>query len=219
MPRPKPTIRTTAMPVSKPKPNKIVVVAPTPADKVRLEWAQFETWIAAQRKDASVTRESELSAAKQQMETKKRSLPKGFHATLMKDYEDGRQKIIRASERLLVDRFRVEWEERLEKAGLNVEDWDPMTPVEQEAVRSALEGPSDEEEDHTASHDIEIWQHLSVGQPLHRDCGPESYAQYLACPARPARQPSQATFGHPGPRIMEYRSRPPERPLASPRPS
>lgn len=91
--------------------------------------------------------ESTLFSLSQQTESKKKKLPKGFHATLVKEFEDAREKAVRDSEREIVGRFRVEWEERLEKAGLRAEDWDPMTIAEQEAVRAALAGPSDDEED------------------------------------------------------------------------
>jgi hypothetical protein len=43
-------------------------------------------------------------------------------------------------------RSRDEWDDRLGKAGLKAEDWDPMTYAEQEAVKAALAGDSDDED-------------------------------------------------------------------------
>ncbi|KZP23426.1 hypothetical protein FIBSPDRAFT_858364 [Athelia psychrophila] len=157
MPRPKPSARAAAQPPAPPpsKPKaKPAAPTVTPADKVRREWAQFEGWVAAQRKEAAGARESELLMAKQQMEMKKRGLPRGFHSKLVKEFENTKRKAERASERVLADRFLAEWEARLGRAGLNLEDWDPMTPADQEAVRSVLEGPSDDEADEAAAQEL-----------------------------------------------------------------
>lgn len=125
----------------------------TLADRVRLEWSKFEAWLDTQRKEADVRIEGALHDLRLRMETTKRSLPKGFHPTLMKEYENEKRMIIDDKEErsVLVIRSRIEWEERLEKAGLKAEDWDPMTFAEQEAVRAALAGDSDEEEEEYVS--------------------------------------------------------------------
>lgn len=163
MPRPKPSARVAAGPPPASKPKAKAVAEPTSADKVRREWVQFETWVAVQRKEAAMTRESELQTAKQQMEVKKRGLPRGFHSGLVKEFEKTKRKAVRASERVLADRFLAEWEARLEKAGLNLEDWDPMTPAEQEAVGSVLGAPSDSEEDEGDEPAVqELLQNISV---------------------------------------------------------
>ena len=93
----------------------------TLADKVRLEWARFDVWLESQRKDVDDRRgEKSLQELRQCMEATKRSLPKGFHPTLMKEYENEKYMIVndREERAVLVMRSRVEWEERLQKAGL-----------------------------------------------------------------------------------------------------
>lgn len=126
---------------NKPKPKV------TAADRVRLEWAGFEAWLDAQRKEVEVREEVRVQALRQQIESKKKTIPKGFHPTLMKDFEEGKEKIAYEEGYGLIHRSRDEWERRLEKAGLKAEDWDPMTYAEQEAVRSALAGFSDDDEE------------------------------------------------------------------------
>jgi hypothetical protein len=121
----------------------------TLADRVRLEWSKFEIWLETQRKEADIRIDDALQDLRQRMEITKRGLPKGFHPTLMKEYENEKRMILddREERAVLVMRSRVEWEERLGKAGLKAEDWDPMTFAEQDAVRAALAGDSDEEEE------------------------------------------------------------------------
>ena len=137
----------------KPGKNKLKPKVPIPGDRVRNEWAGFEVWLETQRKEVAVQKEVKVRALQQQTEAKKRTLPKGFHPTVMKDFEDGKQKIAYEEDYELIHRSRDEWERRLEKAGLKAEDWDPMTLAEQEAVRSALAGLSDEDED-LETHEI-----------------------------------------------------------------
>ncbi|KAF7984477.1 hypothetical protein HWV62_14592 [Athelia sp. TMB] len=147
MPRPKPQARAPAAAApaaSKPRPKP--PPEPTPADKVRREWAQFAGWAAAQRADALAARDAELQAAAAQAEVKQRGLPRGLHAALGRELAQTRRRITRTGERRLADRALAEWEARLERAGLALEDWDPMTPAEMAAVRAVLEGPSDDED-------------------------------------------------------------------------
>ena len=153
---PKPSVRANGK--NKPKPKV------TPADRVRLEWAGFETWLAAQRKEAEVQNEVRGRVLWQQIESKKRTLPQGFHPTLTKEFEEEMQKFAYETGSELVHRSRDEWERRLETAGLKAEDWDPMTLEEQEAVQSALAGLSDEEEDFAAHEGLETGEYSAPHQ-------------------------------------------------------
>lgn len=137
---PKSAFRTSGKPKPAPKPTV------TPADKVRHEWAAFETWLSIQRREAAVGVAAKLQELRQQMESTKKTVPKGFHPTLMKEYEESKQGVGKEVEYGLVLRSRDEWDQRLETAGLKAEDWDPMTVAEQEAVRAALAGDSDDED-------------------------------------------------------------------------
>ena len=144
---PKSAIRTAGKPKPKPQPQLQPKVTLTPADRVRFQWATFETeWLSVQRKELEVKKTGKLQELRQQMESTKKTIPKGFHPTLMREYEERKQGVAKEVEFELVLRSRDEWEERLDKAGLNAEDWDPMTSAEQETVRKALAGDSGDEE-------------------------------------------------------------------------
>jgi len=145
---PKSAFRTTG--TSKPKP--VAKAKVTPADRARLEWAAFDSWLSVQRKEAEVGKTVKLQELRVELESAKKTIPKGFHSTLMKGYEEKKIKIAKAVQSELVLRSRDEWDERLEKAGLKAEDWDPMTYAEQEAVKAALAGDSDDED--YAPHEI-----------------------------------------------------------------
>lgn len=153
---PKPAVRASGKSKLKPKISL--------ADRVRHEWAGFEVWLEGQRKQVDVQKEARVRALYQQIESKKRTLPKGFHPTLMKDFEDGKQKIAYEEAYELVHRSRDEWEQRLEKAGLKAEDWDPMTLAEQEAVRSALAGLSDDEDDFSTRENFDFVENPALHQ-------------------------------------------------------
>jgi hypothetical protein len=139
---PKSAFRTTGS--SKPKP--VAKAKVTPADRARLEWAAFDSWLSIQRREAEVDKTAKLQELRLELESAKKTVPKGFHATLMKGYEEKKKEIAKGVQFELVLRSRDEWDDRLEKAGLKAEDWDPMTYAEQEAVKAALAGDSDDED-------------------------------------------------------------------------
>jgi hypothetical protein len=159
---PKSAFRTTG--TSKPKP--VAKAKVTPADRARLEWAAFDSWLSIQRKEAEVGKTVKLQELRLELESAKKTIPKGFHSTLMKGYEEKKIEIAKAVQSELVLRSRDEWDERLEKAGLKAEDWDPMTYAEQEAVKAALAGDSDDED--YAPHEIPETVDSSA---LHRNVG------------------------------------------------
>ena len=121
---------------------------PSLADQVRREWRFFEEWLAELRQEAGQAKSKALQELRQSLELSKKSYPKGYHNALMSQFEVKKQQILdeMGEGPDFFSVVRSEWDERLERAGLKVEYWDPMTPEEQRAVLMALGGDIEEEE-------------------------------------------------------------------------
>jgi hypothetical protein len=159
----------------------------TPADRVRLEWAGFEVWLSSQRKEVGGKKQIKLEELRQQIEFTKRTIPKGFHPTVMMGFEEKKEKVVKEIEYELVLRSRDEWDERLDKAGLKAEDWDPMTFEEQEAVKAALASDEEENESEETSENIESF-------PLRQNVsGFDTNCHYCSLPDRSSSRPTTSS--------------------------
>ena len=118
------------------------------ADQVRREWKLFEEWLAELRQEANQAKSKALQELRQSLEVSKKSYPKGYHNALMNQFEVKKREILdeMGESPEFFHMVRTEWDERLERAGLKVEYWDPMTPEEQRVVQIALGGDTEEEE-------------------------------------------------------------------------
>jgi len=107
---------------------------PTRSDRVRQLWAQFEAWHAAETKriEQQVTSElKDLDNKWQKTPSKKRG-SKAEHEERKKTRRKEIQKTFTGN------MVREEWQNRLDKAGLQSDDWTNMTEVEQRSVERIL---------------------------------------------------------------------------------
>lgn len=105
------------------------------SDRVRLEWIKFEVWLESEHKQLDIQRGAALREIKLRLDSSRRD------PTLTRGYEEEKEKLLDPMHDLetLSLRFQAEWHRRLAKSGLKAEDWWPMTPDEQKAVRAAFD--------------------------------------------------------------------------------
>ncbi|EJF58968.1 hypothetical protein DICSQDRAFT_182212 [Dichomitus squalens LYAD-421 SS1] len=115
----------TAIPAPRPGPSQKRVL--TRSDRVRVVWMQFdETWVAPQQATVAQQLEQLLAVAEKNSRVKGKAL------------EQSKDQIVNSMRREFAMAARAEWERRLEKEGLQAEDWADMTPEEMAAVEQVL---------------------------------------------------------------------------------
>ncbi|KAI0674115.1 hypothetical protein C8Q78DRAFT_989142 [Trametes maxima] len=103
----------------------------TRSDRVRAEWRDFEeTWVVVRQKQI----EKELDALFKEAEQTSRAKGKARSGGT----PDGMDKIVSTMQREFALAARDEWEARLQRAGVQAEDWTDMTAQEMIAVEQVL---------------------------------------------------------------------------------
>ncbi|KAI0646111.1 hypothetical protein C8Q79DRAFT_926156 [Trametes meyenii] len=103
----------------------------TRSDRVRAEWRNFEeTWVVVRQKQI----EKELDALFKEAEQTSRAKGKARSGGT----PDGMDKIVSTMQREFALAARDEWEARLQRAGVQAEDWTDMTTEEMIAVEQVL---------------------------------------------------------------------------------
>ncbi|RPD65233.1 hypothetical protein L226DRAFT_567494 [Lentinus tigrinus ALCF2SS1-7] len=107
----------------------------TRSDRVRATWFDFdEAWVKPRQAQVAAELESMLKAAEQSSRVKGKAL------------EQNIQRIVNRMQYQFAMAARAEWDSRLEKAGLQAEDWTDITPEEMSAVEQVLECEENEED-------------------------------------------------------------------------
>ncbi len=108
---------------------------PTPSSRLRQEWQSFEIWLSARRAD----RDKRVSERIKELMSQKAKNRSQRQAVPTSNQDIGRFEAGLNQE--LAEQARLEWLDRLSKAGLNEEDWLDITPAEMQAVEAAFTPP------------------------------------------------------------------------------
>lgn len=115
----------TAIPPSRPGPPPKRVL--TRSDRVRAVWIEFsQVWVVSKQGEITKELEQLLHAVESNPRVRGKAL------------EDSKDRIINTKRRDFAMAARAEWERRLEKEGLQAEDWMDITPDEMAAVEQVL---------------------------------------------------------------------------------
>ena len=115
----------TAAPAARPGPSQRREI--TRSDRVRAQWFDFEvSWVRQRQAEVEQQLTVLLKAAEKNSRVKGRAL------------EQNQDRIVNTVRREFAMAARAEWEARLEKAGLQAEDWTDMTPEEMSEVEQVL---------------------------------------------------------------------------------
>jgi hypothetical protein len=110
------------------------------SNAVRNQWRLFENWLAVSRSTGLARHEELCAHLDEQMATSKLGVPPQYHVLLREEFDAKKRDMKLKHDNLLLESAKKEWQQRLDAARLDPENWVDMTPAECLAVERALGG-------------------------------------------------------------------------------